>query len=245
MIDKVLANRVLWDADDGAPDIVVARQSLDESVADHLRSMIIRGELSPGDKLRLPELARELGVSTTPLREALKILAEEAIVEWTPGRGARVAPIRAEETGALFDVIASLEALAAELTAQRASAADFDELQMLHINMRACFERRERDPYFELNSRIHDRIFALAANPILQATRARLHVRASRGRYIAIVDETRWQEAMREHDELMRALVERDCARAHEIWRRHLINTGAAVRRAQLAETVEKAPQSF
>ena len=76
-------------------NLEITRQPLDESIADHLRGMIVRGEIAPGERLRLTDLARELEVSTTPLREALKILAEEQTsVEWLPGRGPRVAPIR-------------------------------------------------------------------------------------------------------------------------------------------------------
>ena len=214
-------------------ELGIARHSLDRSIADHLREQIVKGELAPGARLNLPDLATALGVSTTPLREALKILAEEQIVEWPPGRGARVAPIRVDETQALFEVIASLEALAAERAAQRIAAPEQAELESLHARMRVHFEAGERGAYFELNSQIHDRILALAGNAVLREVHGRLQVRASRGRYLAIVDEARWGQAMQEHEELMIALRARNAARAHEIWRRHLIHTGAAVRRAQ------------
>jgi DNA-binding GntR family transcriptional regulator len=215
------------------PSEEIARRSLDQSIADHLRDLIVRGELAPGERLHLPDLAASLGVSTTPLREALKILAEEQIVEWLSGRGARVAPIRVDETEALFEVIASLEALAAERAAERAVASERAELEALHSRMRGHFEAGERGAYFELNSQIHDRILALAGNVVLSVAHARLQVRASRGRYLAIIDEARWRQAMQEHEELMEALRARDAARAHTVWRRHLIHTGAAVRRAQ------------
>jgi DNA-binding GntR family transcriptional regulator len=218
------------------PNLEIARQALDETIADHLRGMIVRGEISPGERLHLAEIARNLGVSTTPLREALKILAEEQIVEWLPGRGARVAPIRIEETFALFEVIASLEGLAAECAAQQIGARELAELESLHARMREHFARTERAPYFELNSRIHERVLALASNRVLSETHAKLNARASRGRYIAIVDDSRWREAMQEHEDLMQALRDRAPDRAREIWRLHLTNTGVAVRSAQLAD---------
>lgn len=217
-------------------ELEIARQPLDETIANHLRDLIIRGEMAPGAKIHLPELAVALGVSTTPLREALKILAEEEIVEWLPGRGVRVAPIRTEETGPLFEVIAGLEALAAELAAERMSVSDLTDLEALHVRMRGHFERGERDPYFDINSRIHDLILTFSANEILRATHARLHGRASRGRYIAIVDNARWRQAMQEHEDLMEAFQDRNPVQAHEIWRRHLLNTGVAIRRAQLTD---------
>jgi DNA-binding GntR family transcriptional regulator len=214
----------------------IARHSLDQSIAHHLRELIVRGEIAPGKRLNLPELAIGFGVSTTPLREALKILAEEEIVEWSPGRGARVAPIRIDETEALFEVIASLEALAAEKAATRATTSELAELETLHARMRGHFEAGERSPYFELNTRIHERVLALADNAVLRAEHARLQVRARRGRYLAIADAARWREAMREHEELMQAIKGRDGARAHEVWRLHLVHTGAAVRRLQCEE---------
>ena len=102
--------------------------------------------------------------------------------------------------------------------------------------MRNHFINAERAPYFELNSQIHARLIALSRNRVLQETHARLNTRASRGRYLAIVDDARWREAMQEHEELMQALRDRDSTRAGAVWRRHLANTGAAVRRAQLVD---------
>ena len=139
-------------------DAEIARPPLNETIANHIRELIIRGEMPPGAKINLPALAIALGVSTTPVREALKILGEEEIVEWLPGRGVRVAPLRAEQTGAHFEVIAVLEALAAEQAVVRMGEAELAELEAVHTDMRGHFERGERDPYFELNSRIHDHI---------------------------------------------------------------------------------------
>ena len=229
-----MAGQLPFDAARLSSELEIARQPLDVTIANHLRDLIIRGEMAPGAKIHLPELAVALGVSTTPLREALKILAEEEIVEWLPGRGVRVAPIRAEQTEPLFEVIAGLEALAAELAAERMSASELGEVEALHARMRGHFERGERDPYFELNSRIHDLVLTFAANEVLRTTHARLHGRASRGRFIAIVDNARWREAMQEHEDLMATFKAKDSSRAHEIWRRHLLNTGLAITRAQL-----------
>jgi DNA-binding GntR family transcriptional regulator len=222
-------------------DLEIARESLDESVAAHLRAMIVRGEAKPGEKLNIAELAQSFGVSQTPLREALKILAEEQIVEWLPGRGVRVAPIGIEETTELFEVIATLEGLAAEFAAVLATEAQLVELEIMHAQMRRHFLNGEREPYFELNSQIHARLIALARNRVLRETHSRLNTRASRGRYLAIIDDARWREAMQEHEDLMVALRDRDVTRAGTIWRRHLSHTGAAVRSAQIAEARDNA----
>jgi DNA-binding GntR family transcriptional regulator len=221
---------------DGEIGLAIPRRSLHGSVADHLRAMIIQGDLVAGEKVPAQALAQSLGVSITPLREALKVLAEEQLVELLPNRGARVLPFTADEAILLFEVIASLESLAAELAAARITNEHFGALEAMHAQMRIHFEARDKPPYFALNSRIHDEVLKAADNPVLVSAHAKLHVGATRGRYIAIIDQSRWDEAMSEHEDLMIALRERDGARAGKIWRRHLLRTGAAVRRAQIVD---------
>lgn len=217
---------------------VIDRRSLYDPVADQLRDMIVRGELPASEKIRMSELAASLGVSITPLREALKVLAEEQLIELLPNRGARVAPFMADDATKLFDVIASLEGLAAELAVRRVSTSELDELEAKHAAMRVHFEAGEREPYFALNSWIHARLIALSGNDVLEATHRRLMVRASRGRYMAIIDSGRWTEAMDEHEELMTALRGRDADAAGRIWRKHMRNTGLAVMRALSGDAV-------
>jgi len=220
-------------------DLTIRRRSLHGSVADHLRAMIVQGELAPGQKVPMDALARSLGVSITPLREALKVLAEEQLVALTPNRGARVLSFTADEAAALFEVIAALEGLAAERAATRISAEHLEILEGLHFAMLSRFEAAEKTAYFDLNSQIHQQILKAAGNPVLIASHATLQMRAARGRYIAIIDQARWNEAMSEHEDIMSCLRERDPKRAAEVWRLHLLRTGAAVRRAQ-AEAAER-----
>jgi DNA-binding GntR family transcriptional regulator len=221
-------------------DLTIQRRSLHDPVADHLRKMIIRGELGPGDKVPIQALAEMLGVSITPLREALKVLAEDQLVELLPNRGARVLPYTIEESRALFEVIANLEGLAAELAASRISKPDLSYIQALHARMRVHFERSEKEPYFELNSQIHDAVVQASGNEVLIGARAKLNVRATRGRYLAIVDASRWKQAMEEHEDLMESLRTGDAPKAFAIWKTHLRRTGEAVQRAQ-SSTLSKA----
>ena len=207
----------------------LTRLSLPAQVAETLREMIVTGELGAGQKVPVALLSEQLGVSPTPLREALKVLAAEGLVELLPNRGARVASYTVEDARHLFEVIAGMESLAAELAAQRMAAADLAELEELHEAMRGHFERGEKPEYFELNSRIHARIIALAQNEVLATVHKGLMVRANRGRFIAITDPDRWVQAMDEHEELMAALRARDWQAARAIWRTHLQHTGRAV----------------
>jgi len=207
----------------------ISRQSLHGQVADRLRDMVVHGELIPGEKVPVAALSQTLGVSLTPLREALKVLAEEGLVELTPNRGARVIPFTAREAEALFEVIAGLESLAAELAASRMSDDDLADLETAHKQMRSYFKDRQRDQYFEINSHIHETIVRYSFNDVLIKTHSKLMVRANRGRYIAIIDPDRWTEAMAEHEAVMEAFRTRDAERAGRIWRVHLLRSGQAI----------------
>lgn len=206
--------------------LTISRLSLHEQVVSELRQMIVSGILPTGEKIRFNELAEELQVSLTPLREALKVLAGEQLVELMPNRGARVAPITVEGTKELFEVIAGIEALAAELTAARITDAQLAGLEQLHETMRGHHERGETAPYFELNREIHDMIVEFAGNEILQEMRAQLARRAERARFISVASGPHRIEAMQDHDDLMQALRARDAKTAHLVWRRHLLSSG-------------------
>ncbi|HSF93960.1 MAG TPA: GntR family transcriptional regulator [Thermohalobaculum sp.] len=207
---------------------VLSRQSLHHLVADQLRDMIIHDELAEGQKVPVSELAEDLGVSLTPMREALKVLAEENLVEILPNRGARVKVHTVNDARQLFEVIAGLEALAAELAANRMTEAQMAELEKLHAEMRGFYESRQRTEYFDLNSRIHQAVIDFAGNDVLSATHTKLSVRANRGRYIAIADPDRWRQAMDEHEALMQAFRDGDADTARRVWRAHLQHTGEA-----------------
>ena len=212
-----------------APDqtLPLSRAALHQQVVEHLRTSIVRGTLEPGETLRVSELAQKLDVSLTPLREALKILAEEQLVELTPNRPVRVAPVTGPDTMALFEVMAGLEGLAAELAADRMSAADFAHLEARHAEMRQHYESGERDAYFALNREIHNLIVEFARNPALTHVRAKLAYRSERVRFMAVRQGSRRSEAFAEHEELMQCLRDRDAKASHRVWSGHLLKSGA------------------
>jgi DNA-binding GntR family transcriptional regulator len=213
----------------GQRKAAISRDPLHIQVAGRLRDMIVHGDLTPGVKVPFATLAETLGVSLTPLREAFKVLAEEGLVEQLPNRGVRILPYTAAEASALFEVIAELESLAAALAASRISPDQLAELETLHAAMGEHFRQRDKDQYFDLNSRIHETIVALSGNEVLIGTHTKLMVRANRGRYIAIIDEDRWREAMAEHDAVMEAFRSADSDQARRIWRIHLTRSGEVV----------------
>ena len=199
---------------------------LHEAVVDRLRDMIIEGEIAVGERLHEINLAETLRVSRTPVREALKLLASEGLVDLLPGRGARVSGLSPDEVEALFEVISGLERLAAELAAVRMSTREFERLKRLHDKMAAHFQAEERHEYFSLNHEIHMGIVAASKNETLIATHAALMAKARRGRYTALASPERWREAMSEHEALMESLARKDATLAGAILFRHDMRTG-------------------
>ena len=131
------------------------RRSLHEEIADHLRTMIIENELPEGERIDESALCDELGISRTPLREALKVLQSEGLVTIEPNRGSRVATITEQEFDELFEVISGLERMAAELAAERATDAELKRLEQLQTRMENHYQKEDRQSYFSINQMIH------------------------------------------------------------------------------------------
>jgi DNA-binding GntR family transcriptional regulator len=210
---------------------------LHAAVVERLRDMIVEGELATGERLHDANLAATLNVSRTPIREAIKLLATEGLVDLLPGRGARVSEMSNDDIMELFETIAGVERYACELAAERMSERDLERLRRLHERMARHHAAGERQPYFKLNHEIHLAIVVASRNTTLQAIHGSLMSRARRARYVALASHARWIEAMTEHEQLMAAFAERDPRRAGEIMRKHDLATAssivAALRRAE------------
>lgn len=200
-----------------------------ERVAAILRDRIVKGELSPGDRLVERRVSAELDTSRTPVREALKLLEADGLIEISLHRGAAVAPYRAKDARQLFDVIATLESLAARRLAEIIGTDALDALEVLHRQMLDFHHDGDATAYFDINTMIHDRIVAEADNPVLAETHRRLIARARRGRFLAIMAPERLREAVQEHEMVMQAFRTGDVDAAAAVWERHLRHTGDSV----------------
>jgi DNA-binding GntR family transcriptional regulator len=210
-----------------------AGRTLHGTLLDGLRAMINHGELAPGSRVPERALCQKFAVSRTPLREALKVLAAEGLVQLLPNRGARVARLDDAELGHLFEVIGLLEAEGGRLAAARIGAPALAEIQSMHYRMYAHFLRRELPEYFALNQAIHEAILSAAGNPVLMAMYMGLSGRITRARYMANkMRADRWQQAMDEHDGILAALCERDGERLARLLARHLANKRDIVQEA-------------
>jgi DNA-binding GntR family transcriptional regulator len=193
-------------------------------VVERLRDMIIQGELAPGVKLNERVLCERLHTSRTPVREAIKYLASEGLVELLPNRGAIVTPITAATVREMFELLGALEALAGELACVNASDADIAEIRALHYQMLAHHARSELAPYFRFNQQIHMRLVESAGNATLVNTYRALNGHVRRARYMANLSRERWDHAVEEHQKILEALVRRDSALLPELLRSHLSN---------------------
>jgi|LakMenEpi03Aug12_release.lakeMendotaPanAssembly.Ray.scaffolds.fasta_scaffold291432_2 DNA-binding GntR family transcriptional regulator len=200
------------------------RRLLHETVIDQLRDLIVQGELAPETKLNERVLAERLGTSRTPLREAIKFLASEGLVELLPNRGAVVAALKAEKMKEVFVVLGALEALAGELACRNATEDDIADIRALHFHMLAHHASGELAQYFKYNQQIHSRIMDCAGNATLAASYRSLNAHVKRARYLANLSRERWDKAVHEHGEILDALTRRDGARLQVLLRDHLAN---------------------
>ena len=221
----------------GKAPALAERRLLHEEVVDQLRDMIVQGGLAPETKLNERVLAAQLGISRTPLREAIKYLASEGLVELLPNRGAVVAPLRRAKVREIFTVLGSLEALAGELVCRNATDADIAEIRALHYQMVAHHARGELARYFRCNQQIHIRLVECAGNATLAQVYRGLNAHVRRARYMANLSRERWDKAVREHEEILDALSARDSARLQALLRDHLANKLVLVMEALGATT--------
>ena len=203
-----------------------ARTPLHSEVLLRLRDYIIDGGL--GDGARVPErqLCEMWGVSRTPLREALKVLASEGVVDLLPNRGARVRQMGVKEIKELFDMMGGLEALAGRLACENVTDAEIAAIEDKHHEMYGHYMRQDMPNYFECNQQIHRMILMAAKNGALTPAHASLSDRIRRLRFSANLSRKRdrWGEAMREHEAMLDALRRRDGSELSDILFQHLRN---------------------
>ncbi|MEO7057800.1 MAG: GntR family transcriptional regulator [Caldimonas sp.] len=209
--------------------LTMAPQVLHHQVGARLRQLIVEGSIAPGAKLNERELAEALLVSRTPLREAIKMLAAEGLVELLPHRGAVAAQLSASDIADTFEVIAGLEGQSGQLAAERVSDAEINEIRALHYEMRAAHTRRDLPTYYALNAAIHNHINAAARNPVLTSTYRTVNARLQALRFRSNFDEDKWARAVQEHERMVELLAARDGPRLRKLLVAHIEHKRDAV----------------
>lgn len=210
---------------EGFPEpMKIVRRSLHDELVDLLREMIVKGDLEPGSKVPEQNLAENFGVSRTPMREALKVLASEGLITLTPNKGATISALTLEDLEEAFPVMGALEALSGEMACHNISDDGIEAIRRLHIQMVKHYHAGEMPQYFRFNQEIHNYILEAADNPTLTTMYRSLSSRVRRARYVANISKSRWAQAVSEHEEIISALSARDGAALSEILKRHLAN---------------------
>jgi DNA-binding GntR family transcriptional regulator len=203
-----------------------ASQSLHEEVLTRLRDYIVEGKIADGARVPEKQLCALFGISRTPLREALKVLAAEGLIDLLPNRGARVRALDPQEIAELFDLMGGLEALAGRLACECMTEAEFLHIETTHHAMYSHYLRKDLSNYFKCNQEIHRMIVEAARNAALKTTYLSHADRLRRLRYSANLDRhrDRWGEAMREHEAILDALRRRAPQELSDILFKHLRN---------------------
>ncbi|MEQ1683310.1 MAG: GntR family transcriptional regulator [Burkholderiaceae bacterium] len=204
--------------------IEISRLALHDQVVSRLRTMLVEGRIAPGAKLNERELAEQLRVSRTPLREAIKLLAAEGLVDLLPNRGAVAVKLTEADVLNTFELLGMLEGMSGELAAQRITEPELAELRALHYEMLACFSRRDLSGYYRLNARIHAGINEAAKNPLLTSTYRSVNARVQSLRFRTNQDEAKWKRAVADHEAMLKALEAHDAPALRNVLMAHLLN---------------------
>jgi len=198
-------------------------------VADLLRDMIMTGKLTEGDKVNEGKLCETMGISKTPLREALRVLSVEGLIELVPNRGAFVTTPTLEEITEMFGVMGLLEGFCARSACEKMDDSAFDRLEKLHARLEEKFDRRDQEGYIHANNRYHSYLQELAGNRTLNQIISGLRKKILLYRFQSLNLSERFEKSIEEHRELIEAFRERNPDKAEKLMSTHLKNQAGAL----------------
>ena len=208
----------------------LSRRTLHDDVVGRIRDLIIEGHLAPGSRIHEGQFGQALGVSRTPLREALKFLASEGLIDLVPGRGAVVRRLAPTDIRDMLEVLAALEALAGRLACQAASYQDIAGVRRLHTEMMAAYAAGDRLDYYKKNQAIHSAIARISGNAFLASLHQSIQARLKRIRFMGHGDPAKWRAAVEEHEEILGALESRNAEGLAEVLSQHIQRSWERVR---------------
>ena len=211
----------------------IAPTALYQEVAERLRQRIYAHELQPGTWIDEQKLAEQYGISRTPLREALKVLASEGLVELKPRRGCYVTEISRQDLDDIFPLIALLEGRCAAEAVKRAKAADLTGLRAIHEKLEAAAREARVDAFFEANQEFHRKIQELSGNRWLLSVIQDLRKVLKMSRLHSLSLEGRLQQSLEEHRAILACMLAGDAAGAERQMYEHLLSGREALARMQ------------
>jgi DNA-binding GntR family transcriptional regulator len=212
------------------PEAADARSNADQAYY-RIRELIVTLELPPGSLVSERELMERLGLGRTPVREALRALARERLIEVYPRRGMFVSAVYVRDLAGLSEVRNALEPYAARLAAERATTEDRGAIALLLDELDRIEDAPDERALIDLDQRIHHHVYRCTHNPFLEETLDEYYVLTLRIWFLALDRVARLNDAVREHRELLEAIGAGDVAHAEDAMRRHVRGFEEAIRR--------------
>lgn len=206
--------------------VSLSPRALYEEVAELLRQRIFSRELEPGSWIDELKIAEAYGISRTPLREALKVLAAEGLVTMKVRRGAYVTEVSEQDLADVYHLLSLLESDAAGIVASNATPQQIQGLQALHDELESAVtpSREERDRFFEINERFHMLLLEIANNRWRDQMVADLRKVMKLNRHHSLLKTGRIKDSLQEHRAIMAAITARDSAAAEAAMKQHFRN---------------------
>jgi DNA-binding GntR family transcriptional regulator len=201
----------------------IQTKTLHQQVADQIRELIRIGTLEVGQKINEKSLCDSMGVSRTPVREALRILHSEGLIDLIANRGAFVSQPCIEEISDMFQVMSVLEGMCARLATERMTLEDVHRLEAIHRELECYFLERNHEAYLESNQRFHVLVQALSGNRVLHDVINGLRRKILLYRHRQLYQPKRFEASIQEHRDLLEAFRRRDTPRAEALMKRHLL----------------------
>ena len=204
-------------------------ESLESQVSFRIREMIRQRILTKGEKVKERELCEQLGVSRTPVREALRTLKSEGLIDIIPNKGAFVSEPSIENIREIFEVMTLLEGEASRLAAERVTDDELKKLESIHKELKLHHAEKNSERYLEANTQCHKFIRSLAKNQLLYELIRSLQDKILLYRSQQLNKEGRFDQSIKEHEELLLAFRNRDAKAAELAMKKHLKNQEEAL----------------
>jgi len=206
----------------------IAAKALYEEVAGRLRQSIFSQDLAPGARIDEQALAQVYGISRTPLREALKLLASEGLVVLKPRHGCYVVQVSQRDVEEVFAVLALLEGQCAYEAVEKAQPEDFQRLEIFHRKLELCTRKKDRTEWFEINQEFHRALDEMSGNHCMIQLIGNLWKVVKLVRFHSLVQGRQLEQCLEEHARIMAAIRLRDPAAVKQAMTAHLLNCGSA-----------------
>ena len=225
--------------------VLFGGRPLHEIVADQIRDMIVEREVAPGDFLDEMALAEKLNVSRTPIREAVRVLAQDHFVTTYQNRGSYATVVTPQYVRDIVEVLVQLEALGAKLACERVHDRTLREIRQLHEEMKIAYRAEDRPLYFRLNQEIHSAIVRASNNEQLIETHSSYTNRARRFRYVDTITPKLWSRSMADHEAIIKAFEARNADQLQALMRDHMDGIPSVIVEEIGRQSADQAPKNM